>query len=332
MTRFFKSLLIIGAGFQLASCKPTPTSPQTAEVKRFQQYNIRNDFGLCPGELALTIDDGPYDDTYEMAKFLARNNVPATFFMTGKQMSNPKFKDMPRQILQLKLPNGEYAHNLGNHSYSHELRTRIEDAQVIAREIVDTNNIIQEAVRSAGIPNDNRFHRFYRAPFGSYSGKDVAVFLNGYITNEGRKDLAELVGPVFWHTGGGQVADNGFGADWDCWGKGVSTEECAQRYLNEIEYRRNNGQIVLTHDVRRQSYDFLRGPNGIIKKAKQHGYKWVRLDKHKDRIKIMAESTDYEGGPAFPAVNCAPSNVKLGLTKKIEREEEKKRTFMGIEF
>lgn len=290
-----------------------------SEVKRFQQYPIKNDFGLCPGELSLTIDDGPYDFTLEMAEYLAKANVPSTFFMTGKQIR--KYKSDVVKILQLRLPNGEYAHNIGNHSefHSFEVRTRYENAEEIAIEIANTDDLIDELIGQARVTGDKRFHKFYRPPFGSYSGKDIAVFLNEYAANQGRKDLGQLVGPVFWHTGGGWDEKNQYGADWKCWSWNPETEkqfatvdECKQLYLNEIEDRRGKGQVVLIHDVVKASFEMLKGPDGMIEKAKKHGYKWVRLDKNPANVKAMQDTTDYEGG-AMPSTTCSTASIKLGM-------------------
>ena len=210
-----------------------------------------------------------------MAQYLAQQGVPSTFFMTGKQMR--LYKDDVVKILQLKLPNGEYAHNIGNHSefHSFEIRTRIDDAKDIAVEIINTNDLIQQAVKDAGVTDTYRFHKFYRPPFGTYSGKDIAEYLNDY-SRSGRKELAELVGPVFWHTGGIEWDESKkYAADWKCWSYNFDTksafasvDECKQRYLNEIEDRRGRGQVILVHDVNPKIFDMLKGWKDLSKQLK----------------------------------------------------------------
>lgn len=318
--KFLAKLLFIS--ILAASCKPDPKSEMESEINRFQQYVIKNDFGLCPGEISLTIDDGPYGFSLDLAIYLANTGVPATFFMTGKQIR--QFKNDVIKLLKLKLPNGKYAHNIANHSEYHSfaVRTRIENAYDIAIEIKNTNNLIDEVIKEAGLKDDPRFHKFYRPPFGTYSGKDIAVFLNEFVTEKGYKELGELVGPVFWHTGGVWDNTKQYGADWKCWSYNPETNssfanvsECGQRYLNEIEDKRFRGQVLLVHDVNRKTFEMLTGEDGIIERSRKHGYKWVRLDKNMDRINIMKNYADYEGGPSFPAVTCPELKIKTGLRK-----------------
>ena len=77
-----KKILLGLFALVIAGCKPQEvnTSEYDSSVTAFQKNVIKGDLGLCPGELSLTIDDGPYWFTYDMAKFLAKEGVPSTFF------------------------------------------------------------------------------------------------------------------------------------------------------------------------------------------------------------------------------------------------------------
>ena len=58
---FSKYILVIVALVSFSSCKEVEEAP--SDVSKFHEYVLKNDFGLCGGELSLTIDDGPYDFT-----------------------------------------------------------------------------------------------------------------------------------------------------------------------------------------------------------------------------------------------------------------------------
>lgn len=61
--------------------------------------------------IALTFDDGPSSHTKEILDVFRLNEVPATFFILGKNAE--QFPDLVRQIY-------EEGHDIGNHSYSHQ--------------------------------------------------------------------------------------------------------------------------------------------------------------------------------------------------------------------
>ena len=47
-------------------------------------------FGLTTHEIALTLDDGPGPRTIEIAEWLAKEKIPAAFFMIGKSATAPR--------------------------------------------------------------------------------------------------------------------------------------------------------------------------------------------------------------------------------------------------
>ncbi len=60
--------------------------------------------------VALTFDDGPSEGTLRLLEYLARENVPATFFLCGANVA--RLGRVARQV-------AEAGHEIGNHTYTH---------------------------------------------------------------------------------------------------------------------------------------------------------------------------------------------------------------------
>jgi chitin deacetylase len=85
--------------------------------------------------IALTFDDGPSSQTKEILDVLRLNEVPATFFILGKNAE--QFPDLVRQI-------SEEGHDIGNHSYSHQPLI-FQSLAFIQEEIEKTDQIIKQS-------------------------------------------------------------------------------------------------------------------------------------------------------------------------------------------
>lgn len=85
--------------------------------------------------VALTFDDGPWiDTTEEILTILERFEVPATFFVTGRQVE--QFPELARQIV-------ESGHAIANHSWNHPIEDM--DSETAIRELEGTNRLIEQA-------------------------------------------------------------------------------------------------------------------------------------------------------------------------------------------
>ncbi|GAA0247040.1 polysaccharide deacetylase family protein [Saccharothrix mutabilis subsp. mutabilis] len=123
--------------------------------------------------VALTFDDGPHPaGTQPLLEALARKDVRATFYVTGRELS--EHPDLGRAIV-------EAGHELGNHSYHHE-RMVFVTPSFVAREVERTD----EAIRAAGYTGDITF----RPP----NGKKL-VALPHYLDEHGRKTIMWDVEP-----------------------------------------------------------------------------------------------------------------------------------------
>jgi hypothetical protein len=105
--------------------------------------------------LALTFDDGPFDDrTPELLGLLGALGVPATFFLVGARVDrSPR---VAREVVQ-------HGHLVANHAYRHVDLTRL-GGEAVARELVAARAAI---ARATGV-----LTRYARPPF---SARDAAV-------------------------------------------------------------------------------------------------------------------------------------------------------------
>jgi peptidoglycan/xylan/chitin deacetylase (PgdA/CDA1 family) len=101
--------------------------------------------------VALTFDDGPTPYTSAILDILRDRNVPATFFVVGRQVE--LFPELARRIV-------EEGHLIGNHTYTHRNLLGLPAAAVYA-EIVRAEEAI---VRITGVQP-----RYLRPPRGLYS-------------------------------------------------------------------------------------------------------------------------------------------------------------------
>lgn len=244
----------------------------TPVLKEFQTRNIfGSKIGIGRGnkEIAITLDDGPGRRTLELARFLAREGVPATFFMQGNNAS-ARISDVEK-IANLKLSDGSYAHNISNHTWSHININRAEAGTVV-------NQILNTDKKLSSFSEISNQIIFFRAPYGAWANGVHAGRLNN------TADLAKIVGPVFWDIGG--VLNDKYAADWACWSQGVSVSECKRRYVRETVDKQ--GGIILLHDIHSKTIDMLIGENGLIRELKSKGFKFVRLDEHRDTPSFKA--------------------------------------------
>ena len=87
--------------------------------------------------LALAFDDGPNLTTEsKMLDVLARYDVPATFFVIGKNITDESAENMKRAVRQ--------GCEIGNHSFSHPMMSQMDEAQV--KEEVETTSALIEKI------------------------------------------------------------------------------------------------------------------------------------------------------------------------------------------
>jgi peptidoglycan/xylan/chitin deacetylase (PgdA/CDA1 family) len=129
---------------------PPGMAPRSREVPTNQDF----DYGR---HLFLTFDDGPLPCTGRILDLLSETRHKATFFVVGRNLTNPKLRDFAVRALR-------EGHDMGNHSFSHPDFSRI-SAKRAEREIVTTHALIEQVVQEAGVDRQ-RQNRFFRFPYG----------------------------------------------------------------------------------------------------------------------------------------------------------------------
>lgn len=184
--------------------------------------------GMAANTFSLTFDDGPGPRTAELANWLGDRGIVATFFINGR--------NVPGNEAAIEAVRAR-GHILANHTQNHEQMTTQSAGDVVSA-VADTDRII--AQYQPGGP------WLLRPPYGAWDA-DAMNAVNGTA-------MSKYVGPIFWDVGG-QLTDS-HGADWACWGNGLSVETCAQRYMNEMRDRGRG--VILMHDVHGKTVDMTK--------------------------------------------------------------------------
>lgn len=208
-------------------------------------------------QIVLTFDDGPTPGvTNRILDTLKKHDIKATFFVIGS-----KVKTSPELMKRIK----EEGHIAANHSMNHP---KLGDLgmfswkKIIKEEVLETHELMK--------PYFHRQDRFYfRAPHASWESK-LSKYLN-------KTDVGLLYqGPVLWDIGG-EMERNGDqitkAADWACWSKKWTVDECLEGYLFETDELK--GGVVLMHDLVSKSAEML---EKLIPELKDRGYEFVTLD------------------------------------------------------
>lgn len=202
-----------------------------------------------PGE---TNGDGPGPKTIRLAEYLIAEGIYATFFMTGKHLS--QYPHLARQVWDM-------GHTVGNHTWHHPDFLKPETfvpGETKVTEIEKTQKLI-----SAFNPANNIF---FRAPYGTWS-EDVAAELNASL-----KTGINYIGPIGW-----DVNEN----DWNFWLNKNTPGSCAAAYLQGIQQAGRG--IVVMHDSTTDHEEIklnnrtLEMVKILVPQLKNLGYKFVRL-------------------------------------------------------
>lgn len=206
--------------------------------KDFSNNNLGN-IHEGHNEIILTFDDGPSPGvTNRILDILLDYDIKATFFVIGNKVK--AHPELMKRIL-------DEGHIVGNHSMTHSPLKNLDPIlweKKVRSEVLDAHEVIFPYM-------GNNRHFYFRAPEAAWAQK-YASFLN---TDPVGK---EYVGPILWDIGGEIEYRNGKylqAADWACWSKKISVNDCMSGYLYEA--RKRKGGVVLMHDLRHQSVEML---------------------------------------------------------------------------
>jgi len=208
-----------------------------------------------PGQ-ASEVSEGAGPRTLELAKYLAEQNIPATFFVIGRHA------ELHVTILQTLTDLG---HLVANHTYSHPGTPppRWTDPVVDhVAEIRRTHEIIKPYVHG-------KF--FFRSPGGDgwpESKPQLVDELNG------DPCLRDYIGPVGWNIDS---------EDWKKWRDNAGAEAAADHINKQIQA--GGGGIVLMHDCSTEYEAEIRRNNRalevariLVPRLRNAGYQFKRLD------------------------------------------------------
>jgi peptidoglycan/xylan/chitin deacetylase (PgdA/CDA1 family) len=117
--------------------------------------NIRANFflkstsHLPKGKLAITFDDGPSEQTEEFLDYLKSKNVPATFFVIGKNIAGNE--DVLKRIVS-------EGHTIGNHSYAHDYMFASRGKNRVQKDMTLCSELIEQTTGKKPL--------LFRPPFG----------------------------------------------------------------------------------------------------------------------------------------------------------------------
>ncbi|MBC7428684.1 MAG: polysaccharide deacetylase family protein [Bacteriovorax sp.] len=227
-----------------------------AQDKAFNPHNMER-LHRGHNEIVLTFDDGPTAAvTPKVLDILKEYNIKATFFSIAQNA-----KDHPALMKRIL----DEGHIVGNHSLDHHALKDLSFfswKKTVKKEVLDAHTILAPYMT-------NGKHFYFRAPEGAWDDKFAKLLNEDEI---GR----QYVGPILWDIGGEmEVKDGKYvqAADWACWSKQVSVDDCMSGYLYEAKQAK--GGVVLMHDLRPQSAEMLAK---LIPELINEGYTFKTLD------------------------------------------------------
>ncbi len=233
--------------------------------------------------LCLTFDDGPGNDTIEIARFLFEQGIRATFFVVGKYAFHRQ--DI---LLQLKQMN----HLIGNHTYDHpDLPYYFSANGDVLNQLLRTDVVIKPYLNSERI--------YFRAPYGKWSA-EVAKELNQNVLT------ANHIGPIYWDVAG---------VDCYYWQNDWAVADAVARYVKDIE-RCGHGIIVMHDDI--ADMDVVKPRNktlGLIKilipQLLGKGYRFVGLDEIPSIKTVSTEKSVFTLSDGSGKYVCVKNNCEL---------------------
>jgi peptidoglycan/xylan/chitin deacetylase (PgdA/CDA1 family) len=216
------------------------TPPLNGPVPRNPDMNLRADFPRGVGisfskvpvtdkYIAITFDDGPHpQNTPRLLDMPRARNIKATFYVVGRNV------DLYPQVVRRAVAEG---HEIGNHSYSHRLFSKMGDS-----EIRDELNRTRDAIaRAAGVQP-----RTLRPPYGGLLQRQ-REWVNAEF---GYPTILWSVDPLDWQRPG--------------------TSAVCSRILTKT----TAGSIILAHDLHAQTVSAMPATlDGLL----QRGFKFVTV-------------------------------------------------------
>lgn len=201
--------------------------------------------GDRPGLIALTFDDGPDPRwTPEILNILKRENVPATFFILGK--NGQSYPDLVRRIVN-------DGHEIGNHSFTHPNLGEI-PLPITELELNATQRLIESLVGRSTV--------LLRPPYFGDAEADKPQEVEPAI-------LAQKLGYIIV----------GLRIDPNDWHLPVTADQIVTRTVERAEDKdpETRGQVVLLHDAGGDRSATVEALPRLIHELRGRGYKFVAV-------------------------------------------------------
>ncbi len=247
---------------------PVPRNPDLALPSNFSR-EAGTSFSRVPVNgkfIAMTFDDGPHPaNTPRLLDMLRARNIKATFYVIGRNV------DLYPQIVRRIVNEG---HEIGNHTYTHRVLSKLDDTEV-RTELTRCRNAIG---RAAGVQP-----RTLRPPYGAMLERQRQAVLNEF----GYPTILWNVDPL----------------DWKNRNPGVITS----RILNNT----TPGSIVLAHDLHKTTVDAMPATlDGLL----QRGFRFVTVSQLLTMKSAPATAQAGPPAPEPAATKPAPVPGSSGLT------------------
>ncbi|MGZ8847984.1 MAG: polysaccharide deacetylase family protein, partial [Pyrinomonadaceae bacterium] len=218
-------------------------SSETYDLKNIPTSYVIERTGDRPGSIALTFDDGPDPRwTPAILDILKQENVPATFFVMGKNgQAHP-------ELLRRMVNEG---HEIGNHTFTHPNLGEI-PGRITTLELNATQRLIE-----------------------SITGRSTVLFRPPYF-GDAEADTPEEVKPAIIARDLGYIMV-GLRIDPGDWEPGATSDEIVQKTLERAEDKNpeTRGQVVLLHDSGGNRQATIEALPRVIHELRARGFKFV---------------------------------------------------------
>ncbi|HEY3102157.1 MAG TPA: glycosyltransferase [Pyrinomonadaceae bacterium] len=224
--------------------------PQTGFIasETYDNKNIPTSYviertGDRPGDIALTFDDGPDPRwTPAILDILKKENVPATFFVIGK--NGDAYPDLLRRIV-------DEGHEVGNHTYTHPNLGEI-PGRVVDLELNATQRLIE-----------------------SITGRSTVLFRPPYF-GDAEADKPDEVESAIRARDLGYVMV-GVRIDPNDWKPGTTADQIVRNTIERAEDKNpdTRGEVVLLHDSGGDRSATIAALPQLIHELRARGYKFV---------------------------------------------------------
>lgn len=216
-----------------------PASEDRGVAKKKSSRTEMFGYELPPKTLLLTFDDGPHPRyTDQVLEILKKHGLQAVFFEVGRNLGSVR----DRNDIELGGISAASYHilesgsSLGNHSYSHPVLSKLDEAGY-SQEIESTNKLLKFILKTDPI--------LFRPPYGA---------TNDAIT---RMVRSEHMKTMIWNI------------DSEDWADPVPNS-IAQRVLDQVD--REGRGIILFHDIHKRTLEVL---PGLIETLQAEGYRFA---------------------------------------------------------